>query len=223
VFLSVIVLALTLPAEVVLLNALQTPDDQTAAAEWTAALDSASLTAAASDLDAYPFVYRREIMRSLAPDDRAAAWRGHIQRYMAQRGPLSEAAVIALKEAQAALTGRALSDRATANDLDRLDAAARQIEAVLGRDDALYIAHDLGPKTMGALAGAQPMLHKLASLVRSQFMVLARLEDCDCADDFGCGYYTAYCSTSAACDTDDSWPMCGYWWNTPCNGLCRAF
>jgi hypothetical protein len=75
---------------------------------------------------------------------------------------------------------------------------------------------------MGAFAGAEPMLLQLASFVRRQFTALARLEDCDCADDWGCGYYTAYCSTSQACRNDNSWPMCGYWWNTPCNGLCAA-
>ena len=223
VFLSVLVLALTLPAEIVLLNALQTPDDETAAAEWAADLQSADLSAAASSIDAYPFVYRREIMRALSPAARAAAWRGHIERYMARRGPLSEQAVAALKSAQAALTPTALSETASAEEGERLDAAASAIEATLGRDEALYLAHDLGPRTMGQFAGAEPMLLKLSSFVRGQFLALARLEDCDCADDFGCGYYASYCSTSHACDSDDDWPMCGYWWNTPCNGLCTAF
>ena len=222
VFLSVVVLTLTLPAEIVLLKALQSPDDQAAAQQWSAELSSADLSAAATNLEAYPFVYRREIMRALPPEGRASAWRGHIQRYIATHGSLSDAARVALKDAQSALTPSSLSNRASARELDRLNAAAQQLEAVLGRDEALYIAHDLGPRNVGRLAGAQPLLLKLASVVRGQFAMLARLEDCDCADDFTCGYYTSYCSTSQACRNDNSWPMCGYWWNTPCNGLCSA-
>jgi hypothetical protein len=222
VFLSVLVLGLTLPAEMVLLKALQSPDDQTEAQQWSAELSSAELTVASSNLEAYPFVYRREIMRALPADGRAAAWRGHIQKYLSNHGSLSEAAVVALRNAQAALTPSSLSDKASSRELDRLNAAAAQLEAVLGKDAALYIAHDLGPRDLGMLAGAQPLLLKLASVVRGQFAMLARLEDCDCADDFTCGYYTSYCSTSQACRNDNSWPMCGYWWNTPCNGLCSA-
>jgi hypothetical protein len=223
VFLSVLVLALTLPAELVLLKALQSPDDQTAAEAWSAELSTAELSAAASDIEAYPFVYRREIMRALSADGRAATWRGHIQKYMSEHGSLSDAAVVALKNAQAALTPTSLSDRASGRELDRLNAAAAELEAVLGKEQAMYVAHDLGPRTLGTLAGAQPLLLKLASVVRGQFAMLARLEDCDCADDFTCGYYASICSTSTACRNDNSWPMCGYWWNTPCNGLCTAF
>ena len=222
VFLSFLVLALTVPAETILLKALQSSDDTEAARQWVDSLDSPRLTSAADAIQAYSFVYRQQIMRALSPEARAAVWRTHIEGYIAAHKELDGAAVDALRGAQRALTGRALSDDAAAADRDALQASARQIETLLGLDEARYIAHDLGPRT-STFASADPLMLKLASFVRGQVALLARNTACDCADDAGCGYYETYCSSSQGCQSDNSWPMCGYWWNTPCNGLCTAF
>jgi hypothetical protein len=222
VFLSLLMLILTLPAEFVLLKALQSPDDQTAAREWVEQLGAAELTSAADRIQAYSFTYRREIMRALPADGRASVWRKHIDQYLGARSELDPGAVEVLRAAQRVLTADALADNGSAAARDALHAAALNIEAVLGREAAAYVAHDLGP-TSSRFASADPLILKLASFAREQFTVLARLPDCDCADDGGCGYYETYCSTSQSCRSDNSWPMCGYFWNTPCNGLCTAY
>jgi hypothetical protein len=214
-------LILTLPAEFVLLKALQSPDDRTAAREWVGELGAADLASAAERIQAYSFTYRREIMRALPADRRASVWRKHIDQYISARNELDGGAVEALRAAQRALTAEALADDGPAAARDALQAAALNIEALLGREEAAYIAHDLGP-TESRLATADPLILKLASFAREQFTLLARLPDCDCSGDDGCGYYGSYCETSAGCRSDNQWPMCGYWWNTPCNGLCSA-
>jgi hypothetical protein len=210
-----------LPAEVVLLKALQAPDDKTAAQQWVDGLESAELTSAAGSIQSYPFLYRREIMRALPATRRARVWQGHIAQYIASHKELDGGAVDALRGAQRALTATALSEEASSADRSALEASAKQIEALLGREEALYVAHDLGPVTP-TFASAEPLLLKMASFVRGKFMVLARSQHCDCSDDRGCGYYISYCSTSQNCQVDNNWPMCGYFWNQPCNGLCEA-
>lgn len=221
VFLSVLLLILTLPAEFVLLKALQSPNDQAAAREWVEGLGAGELGSAADGIQAYSFTYRREIMRALPAEGRASVWRRHIDQYIGARSELDPGAVEVLRAAQRALTADALADNGSAAARDALHAAALNIEAVLGQATAVYIAHDLGP-TSSRFASADPLILKLASFAREQFTVLARTPDCDCADDYGCGYYGSYCDTSAGCRSDSQWPMCGYWWNTPCNGLCSA-
>ena len=113
VFVSLLMVALTLPAEVVLLKALQAPNDKVAATEWAADLDGASLDAAAESIQSYSVAYRRAIMGALSPKKRAAVWRDHIDQYMASRR-LDVAAVDALKAARAALTPTVLGEKATA-------------------------------------------------------------------------------------------------------------
>jgi hypothetical protein len=222
VFLSLLMVALTLPAEVVLLKALQAPNDKVAADQWAAELDSESLESASKAIQSYSIEYRRAIMGALSPDRRAAVWRDHIDQYVSTHRGLSDEALGALKAAQAALTPTVLGDAGTLAERERLEAAGKQIHAVLSSEDATFITHDLGSRTASTLAGAEPLLNRLASFARNQFAVLARLEWCDCAGDRDCGYYGAYCNTQQGCQMDDDWPMCGYWWSTPCNGLCTA-
>jgi len=219
VFVSVLMVALTLPAEVVLLKAMQSPNDKVAADQWVADLDVASLDAAAKSIQSYSVPYRRAIMGALSPDARAGVWRDHIDQYIANHRGLDSAALGALAAAETALTPTVLGDKAKAAERATLEAAGKQIEAVLGVEEANYLARDLGARSP-TLANAEPLLDKLASLVRNQFILLARSPDCDCAGDQECGYYISYCSGSAGCHADGSWPMCGYWWNSPCNGLC---
>jgi hypothetical protein len=219
VFLSVLMVALMLPAEVVLLKALQAPNDKVAADQWVAELDGAALEDAAKAIQSYSVPYRRAIMGALSPAERASVWRDHIDQYVASHRDLNTVAIDALRSAQAALTPTALGEKATSTERAALDAAGKQIEAVLGVEEAGYVARDLGARG-ATMANAEPLLDRLASVARNQFILLARADDCNCAGDQECGYYSAYCSTSAGCQTDGSWPMCGYWWNTPCNGLC---
>lgn len=221
VFVSMLMVALTLPAEVVLLKALQSPNDKIAATGWAAELDGSSLKAAAESIQSYSIAYRRAIMGALSPDRRAAVWRRHIDQYLANHRHLDDAAVGALKSARAALTPTVLGEKATARERANLEAAGKVLDAVLGEEESNYITRDLGTRTT-TLAGAEPLLDKLANYARSQFILMARLSDCDCAADRDCGYYVSYCNTSYGCNVSTGWPMCGYFWNTPCNGMCSG-
>jgi hypothetical protein len=40
---------------------------------------------------------------------------------------------------------------------------------------------------------------------------------CDCNVAFGSTINGNYCA-NAFCETDQSWPMCGWFWNTICDG-----
>lgn len=220
VFVSLLMVALTLPAEVVLLKALQAPNDKVAATEWAADLDGASLDAAAESIQSYSVAYRRAIMGALSPKKRAAVWRDHIDQYMASRR-LDVAAVDALKAARAALTPTVLGEKATAAERAALEEAGKQIDAALSEEESNYVTRDLGTRT-ATLAGGEPLLDKLANYARNQFILMARTSDCECAADRDCGYYVAYCNTSYGCNVSTGWPMCGYFWNTPCNGMCSS-
>jgi len=221
VFVSLLMVALTLPAEVVLLKALQAPNDKVAATEWAADLNRTSLDAAARSIQSYSVAYRRAIMGALSPNKRAAVWRDHIDDYLASHRRLDDAAVGALKAARAALTSTVLGEKATAAERAALEEAGKQIDAALGEEESNYVTRDLGTRT-ATLAGGEPLLDRLANYARNQFILMARLSDCDCAGDRDCGYYVAYCNTSYGCNVSSGWPMCGYFWNTPCNGMCSA-
>jgi hypothetical protein len=218
---SLVMVAMLLPAEVVLLKALQSSNDKVAADQWVAQLDGKSLDSAAGSIQSYSLPYRRAIMGALSAAQRAKVWRGHIDQYIANHPGLDRVALNALKAGQAALTSTALGERATVGERAALEEAGRQIDAALGEDEANFVTRDLGDRTM-ALAGAEPLLDKMANFVRNQFILMARMDECDCSGDRDCGYYISYCSSQTGCESDTSWPMCGYWWNSPCNGLCAA-
>jgi hypothetical protein len=154
----------------------------------------------------------------VSPEKRAAVWQHHIERYIRLHPELDKGAVDVLQAAKSAATALALS-KPSASDRAAMRAVAEQVEALLGRDDALYLFHDLGPRGY-TLAGAEPLLMKLATMVRSQFVVLARNWDCECSMSFGCGGYSDICSSQEYCQWDVEWPMCGWWWNEICDGMC---
>jgi hypothetical protein len=217
-FISFLVLALTLPAETILLKALQSPNDITAVQGWVADLDSAELTSAANQIQSYPFLYRKEIMRALTPDARSSVWRNHIATYIRQHPELGSDAVNALNAAIAVATPHALSADATKTEVAASVAVGEQISTLLGRDTAKYLLYYLGPVD-GTFASREPLTMKLASFVRSHFVVLA--ESCDCAMYFGCDIWGGECTQSTWCDSNSAWPACGWLFNSTCDALCR--
>ena len=135
-------------------------------------------------------------MGALSPARRAAVWRGHIDQYLASHRGLDAAAVDALRAARAALTSTVLGDKARARERATLEAAGKHIEDVLGVEAANYVVRDLGSRETSSLASGEPVLEKLANFARHQFMLLARVDDCECSSDGDCGYYAVYCNTS---------------------------
>lgn len=213
-----LVILFTVPAESILLRALAASSTTQAAQQWASSLSSADLTTASAQVEAYPFTYRKAIMTALPAAQRAAVWQRHVQSYIDAHGELSDEAVTLLRSTIALITPDAVSGGTSANR--DVSTAAAQIQALLGRDAADYLLYRLGPKDAQTVS-ALPIREQLANFVRQQFSAIASIDDCDCATSWGCDGANS-CDGNATCDPDNSWPMCGWLWNDPCNGLCKG-
>lgn len=213
-----VALALTLPIETVLLRALSTSAPQ-AAREYASQLSAEQLQSASANIQTLPFAYRRAIMRQLSPGQRANVWRGHILRYVDQNSGLDASTKALLNNAAALATAKNFAN-ADAETRSEMTIIAEQISVVLGRDQAEYLLYSLGPKELKFATGL-PVGQMFAEFVRGTFIVQAAREDCDCSTAFGCDA-PSHCDGNQDCIKDDEWPMCGWWWNQECNGLCMA-
>jgi hypothetical protein len=220
---------LALPVEALLLPVARTPEPAAAAAEWTAGLDTSALRDAASNIDAYPAVYRRAIMSALTPEDRADAWRAYFTRELQSREGLTEAQRSVLRDA----VGLASPDAFRAPMADGLKAEissvfARAAEA-FGKDAAAELFVTLGPKQL-TRASALPLTQQLADRVRGWRAASARQEedmtDCNCNPVIDTCDLTwdpwLECSELFTCEFDLVWPMCGPLWSWACTGWCRV-
>jgi hypothetical protein len=217
VFLSALVLALTLPAETLLVRALQEPSTDAAVRDWVGGLEARQLAAAADRIQDYPFVYRREIMRALSPDRRAEVWQVHIARYVRDNPGLDADALAVLKAAQSVPTPEFMAGP-TDEQRKAAHAVADQVVAVLGRETAVHLLHRLGPPD-GMFASIEPLTLKLTNLVRSG-VLSAAIGQCDCSVGFGCLNMASECSSEVSCDVIDTWPACGWWFADTCDGVC---
>lgn len=214
-----IAVALTLPVEGILLQAISTPSTKQAVRAWVASLSPDDLLAAADSIQSYPVMYRKEIMRALTPALRAEIWREHIQRYMDTHPHLSSDAIPVLQGAIALITPELFDPR---GDKQREATAliADQLTAILGRGEAEYLLYRLGPRDEKT-ASIEPIGMRLANQVRDFFAVLALADDCDCSSGWGCEGLAETCRTGG-CNVDTSWPACGWLWNEDCDGQCSA-
>jgi len=215
----VVVLGLTLPLETVLLQAIATPDSKTAVRNYVDRLSSADLLQAADRIQEYPLLYRREIMRALSPDWRAAIWRGHIRMYLAGHPDLRSDAVPVL-ETLALLATPKMFDNPTDADRKQVQLLAEQVKSLIGKDETEFVLYRLGGKD-GTFASAEPLSMRFANYVRGVMVAMARAEDCECNLDFGCDAGSD-CRGGTGCTVDSEWPACGWFWNSDCNGTCRA-
>jgi hypothetical protein len=220
VFLCVLVLALTVPAETILLRALQTTDSTVAVQQWASSLDSSDLQTAARAIEQYPFVYRKAIMVALTPTARAAVWQNHIRAYEKAHPEFDANTLAVLDAAASAITPEAVS-APTATTRASIDAVAAHVVTLLGRDQATYLLYALGPRD-GTFQSAEPISMRLENYVRDAFVAFARGGDCDCSTSFGC--YDSYttCDGGTSCTPDETWPMCGWAWDETCNSQCRS-
>lgn len=218
VVLAFLTLALALPVEIVLLQALSTTDSKTAVRSWVTNLDSETLAAVSEDISSYPLLYRREIMRALNADKRSQVWRRHIQRYIDAHPGLDSSARVVL-EAAVAFAAPAVFDRPSDADRQQMQILAEQTVTLLGREEAEYVFYRLGPRD-GKFASAEPLSMRWSNWVRGLVVAMAdSAADCNCNVDFGCDG-TAECRNGATCTVDDDWPACGWFWFQTCNGLC---
>jgi hypothetical protein len=215
-----VVLIIAVPAETLLLRALATPDPQVAAREWVAGLSTTSLRDASNQVQQYPFVYRKEIMRALTPSARARVWSAHLGAYLRNHPALDETAANAIRAAMSMATAEAFGNTPSAALRESVGAVAQQIEDLLGREEARLLMYRLGPVD-GSFASAEPLSHKLTNYIRHLAVVMAgKAPDCDCNQGFGCDSTDSHCSGATACDPDTEWPSCGWFWNEDCDGMC---
>jgi hypothetical protein len=215
-----VALALALPAETILVQALATPSTKKAVRQWAASLPADDLQRAGDAIQSYPVLYRREILRASSPARRAQIWRDHLQTYLEAHPDLSSDALPVLKAAIELITPELFS---TDGDKRREETRllADHLSAILGRAEAEYLFYRLGPKD-DAIASLEPIGLRLTNYVRDLMVVLANAEDCDCSSEWGCDGYGGTCRTNVTCNADTEWPSCGWLWNEDCNGLCYA-
>ena len=213
-------MALTLPLETVLLRAISTPDASQAVRTWASNLSADQLDQAAESVQAYPFAYRREIVRALSDDRRALVWRRHIIRYRDTHPGLPQAAVDLL-DAAAALVTPQLFSAPSSDERAQARSIGDQLAAILGRDEAEFVLYRLGPRD-GTFVSLEPISERVANWVRRAMVAVAlNEEDCNCATSWGCQEGQA-CKGGTGCAPDEDWPACGWLWTETCDGVCRT-
>jgi hypothetical protein len=223
ILLCAVVLALAVPAELVLVKALTT-DAQSASSAWADSLSSEELDRAAARIQDYSPQHRKDIMSRLAPERRAQVWVDHIARYRDARPELSTEQVDALNAAiDAATVTLALSGSPErARPRASTQVVAERVKELFGAEVADYLLHRLGNRTTRVLANAAPWHLTLSDYVRERFVLQAETAECNCNLDFGCDALSmTRCTDERACVLDETWPACGWFWNEVCDGLCK--
>jgi hypothetical protein len=222
----VLALAMTLavmaPIEVILLQAWSTPDPKLAIREYVTGLNRDELRAAADVIGDYPFNYRREIVRALDREGRAAVWQKHLGRYLETHPGLDSTARIVLETA-IALATPSFFEHPTAAEREQAQLLAEQVVTLLGREEAEFLLYRLGPKD-GRFASREPLSMRFANWVRGVAIAMAdEATDCNCNSEYGCDSSGTSCRTGAqGCTIDEDWPACGWFWNQTCDGLCSV-
>lgn len=219
-FLALLVVALTLPAESILLQALVSSSSTQDAEKWVAALSESELVAAGDQLRGYSYVYRREILRKAKPDLRVRFWSQHIKDYVSGHPALDEEQRDALATALSVLTPDALADPSP-EKRESMRLAGERVSKALGADEAAYLLVWVGPKTTPFYGSLDPLANRLATFVRNTFAADAQSAPiCDCLPQWGCYAFSDRCSNTEVCTEDGAWPMCGWYWSDSCTNLC---
>jgi hypothetical protein len=216
--LCVVAMVLTLPIETILLKAISNPTSREGARAWVNSLSADALLAAADEVESYPTLYRKEILRAVSNDIRARVWTHHIKAYRNRPG-LSQAVENLLDEALALITPEFFS-APTSDERARARQIGEELSALIGRDEAEFVLYRLGPRD-GTFASAEPLGERAVNWVRRMVTAFASAEDCDCSSDWGCGSMST-CRTGTSCSPDSSWPACGWLWTETCDGLCGS-
>jgi hypothetical protein len=202
-----------------------TPDAAVAAVEYAEALSPEELNAAASEIDAYPSVYRRAIMRELTPDRRADVWRAQFQNYLNTHPNLTPGQASVVREAMTLVSPAALAPAVSTELRDRISQLFNKALVELGPQATNELFVTLGPRVL-TRPSALPLTQRLADRVRSWRVASADIPDCNCnididTCDIGPDPWLA-CSELYTCDFDLNWPMCGPLWSWACTGWCRV-
>jgi hypothetical protein len=220
VFFTFLVVLLTVPAEMLLLRALAEPDQKLAVREWAQSLGADRLPFEVARLQAYPVLYRRELLRAASPDLRAATLRAHFDAYLQSRPALDVNTVSMIETLRSMLTPEMFDDP-TSEQKQQLEGTATQVAALLGQEEALNLMGRFGPAD-GTFASFEPMAMYLTNKVRGLFVALAQGYECDCTMDEGCYSFGSSCVGGGVCSPGTGWPQCGYMGWNDCTGICAA-
>lgn len=220
VFFTFLVALLTVPAEILLLRALAEPDQKQAVREWAMSLGPDRLPVEVARIQAYPVLYRRELLRAASPEMRAKVIRAHFDSYLQSRPGLDVNAATLITSLRGMLTPELFdvpteAQKAVARDV------ANQVAAAIGEDEAVFLMERFGPPD-GSFASIEPTTIYLTNKVRELFVAFAQGNECDCTMDRGCYTGGSSCSSELGCNTYFGWPGCGYLLEDPCTGACVA-
>lgn len=220
VFFTVLVVLLTIPAEIMLLRALAVPDQKEAVRLWATKLGPDRLPVELARLQSYPVLYRRELLRAASPGLRAATLRAHVDAYLQSRPALDVNTVALITTLRSMLTPE-MFDQPTEGQKQEIRAVANQVAALIGEDEAVYLMERFGPPD-GTFASFEPTAMYLTNKVRGLFVAFAQGYDCDCTMDRGCYSVGSSCMEEGACAIQEGWPSCGWLLMDPCTGICVA-
>jgi hypothetical protein len=217
---------IALPAEALLLPVAHTPDAATAAHEWVADRTNSEISDAVANIENYPAAYRRALMATLSPADRAAAWQSHFDRFVGAHPELTASQRAIIADARTMLTADAfqppLSPELQAQVTQVFEAATKSLGATATKE--LFVT--MGPQ--GTLtANALPLSQRIADKIRAWRVSSADVPGCNCNIDIDtCDVWPEEdwleCSELYTCGMDLSWPMCGPLWSWACTGWCRV-
>ncbi|HET9369512.1 MAG TPA: bacteriocin fulvocin C-related protein [Vicinamibacterales bacterium] len=217
---------IALPVEALLLPIARTPDATTAAQEWVADRSTTEIADAVANIENYPAAYRRAIMATLSPADRAAAWRSHFDRFISTHPELTASQRAIIEDAKAALTPAAFEPPLSPEVQAKVTAVFEAATKSLGPTATKELFVTMGPQ--GTLAAnALPLSQQIADKIRAWRVSSADTPGCNCNIDIDtCDVWPEedwlQCSELYTCGMDLSWPMCGPLWSWACTGWCRV-
>jgi hypothetical protein len=218
VFFTFLVVLLTVPAEILLLRALAVPDQKEAVREWAMSLGPDRLPVEVARIQAYPVLYRRELLRAAAPELRAKVLRAHFDSYLQSRPGLDVNAAALITSLRSMLTPELL-DVPTEAQRNEARAVANQVATAIGEEEAVFLMARFGPPD-GTFASYEPTAMYLTNKVRELFVAFAQGNECDCTMNVGCYSIGSSCSSEGTCSAGQSWPQCGYMGMDACTGVC---
>jgi hypothetical protein len=224
--LAACVVALTIPAEVVLLQAI-TMDGRAAAADWATSLQEAEVGSYSAQLDRLPVQYRKALLRRLGPKKSAAIWQAHLTGYRDRHPELSVDQTDALNAIINLISVDTFTFPTSAERTAAQVLGAR-ISELFGAEATRYLLHDLGARQVPFANQATPIAQRLQDFVREHFVVNAGdAHRCECIDAWECDATTegnVICEKAAisGCVLDSDWPACGFIWLETCDGRCKT-
>jgi hypothetical protein len=220
VFFTFLVVLLTVPAEILLLRALAVPDQKEAVREWAMSLGPDRLPVEVARIQAYPVLYRRELLRAAAPELRAKVLRAHFDSYLQSRPGLDVNAATLITTLRTMLTPELLGEPTEAQRSEAR-AVANQVATAIGQEEAVFLMERFGPPD-GTFTSIEPTAMYLTNKVRGLFVTFAQGYECNCTMDTGCYSFGSSCNTEGVCSPGTGWPQCGYMGWTDCTGVCLA-